>query len=275
MSTQAFADVSLRRDDSAAEDKGNLTIHRDSIQFDGRAQQLNLTDIQFISFSSPSIFNTSDWVKVEYGDNFQPAVVLLKGRKGASKTWQLYAALQHFPNSNQFECLIWAGMHLTSPLTLGVYPITRKAHIAINGDESITLSAPLLSKHEMALAEVESFTQELLTARRHRNNKISEWLIGVAIMGIIIAVIALATISKDNMTQSNVLSSTLSCFVALAFMSLWGVLLAMPIPLFSPTVQLFTLKLNNGYQWVFGVKPEQADQVAKTLQSWGIKSSTP
>lgn len=281
MSTQAFTDVSLRRDDSAAEDKGNLTIHRDSIQFDGRAEQLRITDIQYVSIGKPPGFVFGDWVKVEYGNGFEPSIAYVRGKSLSGEVERIYAAMQHFPNSNQFECTVWTSgnrrMLRPAPRKPGGFASPRKGIIAMTRTDVLTLSMQRMFKREIPLTDIEGSTHGILTARQQFTSKLLELLITGAAVGVFIAV-AMYIVINNNAALSAVDALTnivLVLAATIALVVIGGLLLSLPSLLRTHTVDLYTLKFTGGRQWEFGVNEQQSEQVAKTLQSWGTKSRVP
>lgn len=280
MSTQTFSDVSLRHDNTAAEDKGNLTITPDSIQFDGRAEQLRIADIQYVSIAKPPGFVFGDWVKVEYGSGFEPTTVYVRGKSLSGEVERIYTAMQHFPNSNQFECTVWTSgnrrMLRSAPRKPGGFASPRKGVIAMTRTDVLTLSMQQTYPREAPLTDIEGVSHEVLTARQQFTSKILELLITGAVVGVLIAV-AISIMVNDRAPLSAVDALTNIVLVlagTIALVVIGGLLLSLPSLFLMRTVDLYTLKLMGGRQWEFGVKPEQAERVAHILDGYGIKRLT-
>jgi hypothetical protein len=119
---QAFTDVMLRSDGSVQEDTGDLTIERDSVRFHGGRGPVSLTDIQFVSIGRPPGLALGDWVKVEYAQALQASTVYFKGKGAEGGAKRIFSAMQHWPNSGQFECRVWVQRNHRFRLTLGSAP---------------------------------------------------------------------------------------------------------------------------------------------------------
>ena len=122
----------------------------------------------------------------------------------------------------------------------------------------------------IALSEVEGFTREVLTAGRQWISKILELLILGAGVGLIMGVVPfLLTCSPGGLSQPDATTNFLALFalgIGIIFIS--GVFLSLPTLLGIRTVDLFTLRFQNGRQWDFGVSQQQAEKVAEILESY-------
>ena len=281
MSTHAFADVLLRRDGSRTEDTGNLTIAQDSIWYDGSAEQLTITNVQFVSLTRLSLFSGSNWVKVEYGSGFEPSVVYFKDKQDSSGAARIFTAMQHFSNSGQFECAVWTSGNASrrllrpAPRKPGGFAKIQKGSIATTRIDTVTLTAPFLVKREAPLTDIEGYMRELLTARQQFISKLLEWLMVSAAVGVIITLaIFILQQGKAEMSLADTFINLFVIFVgSVVLVMVIGMLDSISTLLRARTVDLFTLKTRSGSQWDFGVAPQQAEQVAKTLKSWGIRAT--
>jgi hypothetical protein len=274
MTMQEFANVSLRFDRIAQEDTGSLTIGGDSIQFHGRRERLSITNIHFVSIGGPSGGRIRDWVKVEYGQGLEPVALYLREKGLSGGAGRIYSAMQHFPNSRQFECRFRVSEKL--PILARLNPLLalradlKKGHVASTSTRTVTLSPQnRRAQHvigEIALSEVEGFSCEMLTAKQQ---VISE-LLDVLRWGVVGALI-IGGISVTQLRGADALS--LPGFVALALGIGTAIALLGSIHnlLEIRTLDLFTLKFKDGTQWQLGVFRQQSESVVQTLESFGIE----
>jgi hypothetical protein len=207
---------------------------------------------------------------------------LLQRQKDSSGAARIYVAMQHFPNSGQFECIVWTSgnsnrrMLRPAPRKPGGFAKIQKGTIATTRTDTLTVTAPSLVRRETPLTDIEGYTHELLTARQQFTSKILEWLMVGAAVGVVIAVaILILSSGKAALSPADTVVNVLLIFVgSVVLVLVVGLLDSLLTLLRIRTVDRFTLQFRNGNQWDFGVAPQQSEQVAKTLKSWGITKLT-
>ena len=277
MIAQTFSNISLWQD-GVIDDTGTLTIGDDSVQFDGSNETLKITDIQFVSIGKRSGFSLGDWVKVEYINNFQTGYLYLKTKGRSGGVDQIYEAMQHFPNSGQFECFVWAYRNRLRPAPRkpGSFTSLKRGYIAATREKNITLSVRGQRTHEVALSEAEGFQWELLTARQQLVIKVLEMFLTGVLIGLILGVASLFLQSDPSRLSFVDSIKNFSFLFVLGFtpVFLGGLLLSIPTLVFIRNFSLFTIKLAGGRQWDFGVLENRVEKVKDTLKSYGIKNKT-
>lgn len=274
MTMPVFSDILLRRDGSNRDEKGNLTIGPDSIQFEGSAETFSITNIQFVSTAHKSGSFSGDWVKVEYGDDTQPSVAYLKEKEISGGVGRIYSAMQHFPNSRQFECKVWAYRNFLRPAPRkpGGYATARKGFLASTRAKTLALLVRNLKCRENVISDIAGYTRELLTAKQQWVNKMLELLIIGAGVGFVLVVGSLF-LSRGNgeLALVDLITNLLSIFaIGLGLVFIGGFLVLIPALMRIRTVDLFTLKFKKGGSLDFGVDQKQSEQVVQTLESWGL-----
>jgi hypothetical protein len=174
-------------------------------------------------------------------------------------------------DARRFECRVWASRYRLRPAPRkpGGFATLKKAYLASSDGEALTLSTRGQKRRQVPLAEVEGFTNELLTAGRQLRSQVLEWVLVGAVVGLVVAGVGFFLRPQGTALAPLDLVANLSLLFALGggLALVGGLLWSIPSLLRIRTWDLFTLKFRNGGGWELGVPRQQAEEVVQFLQS--------
>ncbi len=271
----------------------HLTIREEHLVFTSQTEQLSITHVQFVSLEKPRKLTPGAWVRVAYGTGAEPDVVYFKPQKHTGDTHSLFATLQHFPNSGQFDCWVWITyprrsyqMRLTfAPHKYRELTFLRKATITFTDKHTLNLSIGGRIKSSLVASRITGFTQKTLTVRQQIQNVVRDTLLMSARMSLSMPVIlllqyiinsiqSLLKLHPKPALEIIPLQLLILCSVLSAGVFVSHLFLTFPLLLYLRKLELFTFTCNYSkpWGWEFGVLPQHAEHVVTLLEAHGVKN---